>query len=101
MPNPDTVRQIDTVNSVLWLITPLIILIWKTNLKGFISAAAAFWILGILAGAVLHVLDPVRDGALIDSFWLVIGLPAGVLYAGILYGTVTLANVGFAKLGRR
>ncbi len=100
MPNPDTIRQMDTVNSVLWLLIPLIILIWKTNLKGFITAAVAFWLLGILAGAVLHVLDPVRDGALIDSFWLVIGLPAGAVYAGILYGAVTLGKAVFAKVRR-
>lgn len=75
----------DSFIGIVWLLTPFF-LVWKYhNKKGVLLGALAFWVIGIIEGMILSYFDPNRE-SFIDGMWLVVGLPAGFVYSGIVYG---------------
>lgn len=80
----------------IWFGLPILVIVKTKGIKSIALGAVAFWLLGLLEGALLSYFDPNRGG-LIDSFWLIIGLPAGVFYSTLIYFGFSIVRKVFKK----
>lgn len=60
--------------------------VMRFDLKGVFIGAISLWIILLIEGYVISALDPKREGALVDTVWLLFGWAGGLLYCFLIYG---------------
>jgi membrane-bound ClpP family serine protease len=82
---------VDTGSLVVAIVGPvLLVLRWKRS--GVLLGAAFAWLTLIVAGEALSALDPSREGALGDSFWVLFGWVATLAYSSLIYAALRITR---------
>lgn len=85
-----TPHQVDILCLSIAAIVPVVLIAWLRWI-GVVLGVLVVWGTLVVAGFWLWVLDPQRQGALGDSFWLLFGWIGGLLYCLPVFAVRELA----------
>lgn len=74
---------LDLALMIIWFALPAL-LVLRGRTIAFQCAVVFFWLAPFCWGWILTRFDPENHAALIDHVWLIVGLPAAVLYCGAI-----------------
>lgn len=96
-----TLAELVDIGSLVVAIVGPVLLVLGSERWGVLLGAVFAWLALIVAGDVLSALDPSREGALVDSTWVLFGWVATLVYASLISVVVRITRAFWSRRTER